>query len=128
MVAYPRELSDADVDRIFAALAHATRRDIIRRVLTREHTVSELSHAYEVSFAAVQRHVAVLEEAGLVIKRAEGRERLVRAEVSMLARARELLHEYEQLWRGRVDRLDALLADDPHPTAAGSSATSKKGP
>lgn len=116
MVVYQQGLSDDEVDRIFGALAHATRRDIVRRVLIREHTVSELADAYDVSFAAVQRHVAVLEEAHLVVKRAEGRERMVRADPTMLARARELLHQYELMWRDRIDRLDALLAEDPDPT------------
>lgn len=128
MMVVDSPLSDEEVDRVFGALAHATRRDIVRRVLAREHSVSELADAYDVSFAAIQRHVAVLEEAGLVLKRAEGRERLVRADPSMLARARELLHQYEQLWRGRIDRLDALLADDaggPPATTAKTAKTAK---
>jgi hypothetical protein len=53
----------------------------------------------------------VLETAGLIVKRAEGRERLVRADPAMIARARALLARYEDLWRARVDRLDALLAE-----------------
>ncbi len=112
-------LSDDQLDRLFHALAHATRRDIVRQVLTAEHSVSELARTYDVSFAAVQKHVAVLEAAGLVIKRAEGRERLVRADPAMIARARELLRRYEDLWRARIDQLDALLAEDP----AGASAS-----
>ena len=67
------------------------------------------------SFAAVQKHVAVLEEAGLIIKRAEGRERLVRADPTMIARARALLARYEDLWRARIDRLDDLLAEPSDP-------------
>lgn len=106
------EPTDDVVDRVFHALAHATRRDIVRRAIEREQSVSQLAREYAVSFAAVQRHVAVLEEAGLVVKRAEGRERLVRADPTMIARARRLLAKYEELWRSRVDRLDALLAAD----------------
>lgn len=106
------ELTDADVDRIFHALADATRRDIVRRTLGGEASVSELAQRYEMSFAAVQKHVAVLEEAGLVTKKAKGRSRLVRADPGQLARARDLLDGYAHLWRGRIDRLDALLADD----------------
>jgi DNA-binding transcriptional ArsR family regulator len=106
-------LADDDVDRLFGALAHATRRDIVRRAMDREHTVSELASTYDVSFAAIQRHVAVLEAAHLVVKRAEGRERMVRADPTMLTRARALLHQYELLWRDRIDRLDALLAEEP---------------
>ncbi|CAN5153985.1 metalloregulator ArsR/SmtB family transcription factor [soil metagenome] len=106
------DLSDADVDRLFHALADATRRDILRRTLVGDTSVSRLADAYEMSFAAVQKHVAVLEGAGLVTKENHGRERLVRADAATIARAQKLLASYADLWRGRVDRLDALLADD----------------
>jgi DNA-binding transcriptional ArsR family regulator len=110
------ELADDEIDRIFHALAASTRRDILRRTIEREQSVSMLARDYDMSFAAVQKHVAVLEAAGLVIKRAEGRERLVRADPSMIARARALLDRFEALWRSRVDRLDALLAEEPDTT------------
>jgi len=109
------ELTDDQTDRLFQALAAATRRDILRRTIEREQSVSTLAGAYDMSFAAVQKHVAVLEEAQLIVKRAEGRERLVRAEPVMIARARALLSRYEDLWRGRIDRLDAVLSE-PTPT------------
>lgn len=112
------ELSEAEIDRVFHALAISTRRDILRRTIEREYSVSTLAGDYEMSFAAVQKHVAVLEEAGLIVKRAEGRERLVRANPEMIARARALLARYEELWRARVARLDDLLAETP--TSAGS--------
>ncbi|MGO1544226.1 MAG: ArsR/SmtB family transcription factor [Gulosibacter sp.] len=122
MVAYssgfdtPRDaasaLSDAEVDRIFRALADATRRDIVRRTLTEAITVSTLAADYEMSFAAVQKHVAVLATAGLVTKQQQGRERLVRGNPETIQQAQSLLDQYEQLWRGRIDRLDALFADD----------------
>jgi len=105
------ELSDDEIDRVFHALAAATRRDILRRTLTSEYSVSALAREYDMSFAAVQKHVTVLEAAGLIVKRAEGRERLVRADPEMIARARVLLARYEELWRARIDRLDALLAE-----------------
>ncbi|MCM3695032.1 ArsR/SmtB family transcription factor [Microbacterium oleivorans] len=105
------ELSDDQIDRVFHALATATRRDILRRTLQREQSISALAADYDMSFAAVQKHIAVLEAAELVVKRAEGRERLVRADPGMIARARALLAQYEDLWRARIDRLDALLAE-----------------
>ena len=103
------ELSRADVDRIFGALADATRRDILARVLTAEVPVSTLAASYDMSFAAVQKHVAVLERAGLVSKHARGRERLVRGEVERTRAAGRLLDQYEQIWRGRIRRIDELL-------------------
>lgn len=108
-----RELSEAEVDRVFHALATSTRRDILRRTIEREQSVSTLASEYEMSFAAVQKHVAVLEAANLIVKRAEGRERLVRANPEMIARARALLARYEELWRSRIARLDELLAEPP---------------
>lgn len=111
-----RELSEVEVDRVFHALATSTRRDILRRTIEREQSVSTLASEYEMSFAAVQKHVAVLEAANLIVKRAEGRERLVRANPEMIARARALLARYEELWRSRIARLDELLAETPAST------------
>jgi DNA-binding transcriptional ArsR family regulator len=124
VVRFAAELSDAEVDRIFRALADATRRDIVRRTLGGEASVSELARAYDMSFAAVQKHVSVLEGAGLVTKHPQGRERIVRGNPDTIRRAQALLERYERIWRSRIDRLDALLAetDDPTPN------TSAKGP
>ena len=105
-------LADDEVDRIFRALADRTRRDIVRRTLVGEVTVSQLASGYDMSFAAVQKHVAVLEGAGLITKQPHGRERLVRGNPQMIQRAQALLDQFEALWRERVARLDALLADD----------------
>jgi DNA-binding transcriptional ArsR family regulator len=107
------ELTDDEVDRIFHALADATRRDIVRRTLVGEASVSRLADSYDMSFAAVQKHVAVLEGAGLVTKHRNGRERLVRGNPDTIARAQRLLDEFELVWRSRVERLDSLLAEEP---------------
>lgn len=105
-------LSDEAIDGIFHALADATRRDIVTRVLQRPHSVSELAAGYAMSFAAVQKHVAVLEKAALVSKSRSGREQLVSGEVDTIGRARELLRRYEQLWHARAAAIDALLDDE----------------
>lgn len=107
-----KEFSDEAVDRIFRALADATRRDIVRRTLVGEYSVSELARDYDMSFAAVQKHVAVLEAADLVVKIPSGRERIIRGNPDAIRRAQDLLGHFEQLWRGRIDRLDALLAEE----------------
>jgi DNA-binding transcriptional ArsR family regulator len=109
MIVRSADISDAEVDRIFRALADATRRDIIRRTLKRDATVSELAARYEMTYQAVQKHVAVLEVAGLVTKHPRGRERLVCGDPGAIRRAQELLEAYEHIWRGRIERLDALL-------------------
>ena len=110
MVVYQR--GDAEVDRLFHALADTTRRDIVRRAITGEHSVSELARHYPISLTAVQKHVGVLEEAGLVMKRRHGREQRVVAQHDALRRAQRLLDELEVLWRGRLDRMGALLDED----------------
>jgi DNA-binding transcriptional ArsR family regulator len=107
-----RRPADAHLDRLFRALADRTRRDIVARVLSGEEaSVSTLAARYAMSFAAVQKHVAVLAEAGLVTKRTQGRERMVRGNPKELARARELLMQLEQLWMSRFSQLDAILAE-----------------
>jgi DNA-binding transcriptional ArsR family regulator len=110
------ELSDADsVDNVFHALADPTRRDILRRSGLGEPSVSRLAEAYPISFAAVQKHVAVLERAGLVTKERRGREQLVRTDPGGVGRAREALDQLETEWRGRVGRMAGLLAHMPDP-------------
>jgi DNA-binding transcriptional ArsR family regulator len=106
-----------DFDRTFGALADATRRDIVRRAVDGEEGVAELAVHYPMSFAAVQKHVAVLERAGLVVKERRGREQLVRTDHAAVGRARVVLDELETAWRGRVDRMADLLAQMPKPAA-----------
>lgn len=100
-------------DALFHALADRTRRDILRRAMTGEHSVSALAANYDMSFAAVQRHVAVLERAGLVTKRRCGRQQLAHGEVEAVRSVASMLTELEELWRGRIARIDDLIATDP---------------
>ncbi len=106
------EAAEEGVDRLFHALADTTRRDILRRCVQDDLSVSRLAEAYPMSFAAVQKHVAVLERAGLVVKRRNGREQLVRTEPDAVGRARQALDELETAWRGRVERMSRLLAGE----------------
>ena len=101
------------VDQIFAALADATRRDIVTRVLRDEASVSALARHYDMSFAAVQKHIAVLERAHLVTKRRHGREQLVSGDVTTIRAAARLLGKYEQIWRGRIGRIEEILTQPP---------------
>ena len=96
-------------DALFHALADRTRRDIMRRVLAGEHSVSTLAGNYDMSFAAVQKHVAVLERAGLLTKRRNGREQLASGDVDAVRSVGSMLTELEQVWRGRIARIDALI-------------------
>ncbi|HEX2176021.1 MAG TPA: metalloregulator ArsR/SmtB family transcription factor [Nocardioidaceae bacterium] len=107
-------MTESDEDRAdawFHALGDRTRRDILRRVLRGEHSVSTLAASYDMSFAAVQKHVAVLERAGLLTKRRRGREQLASGQVEAVRSVASMLTELEELWRGRITRMDDLLAD-----------------
>ena len=105
-----RQPTTRALDQLFGALADATRRDILARVMDADASVSELAARYEMSFAAVQKHVAVLERAQLVTKRRDGRAQRVAGNPDAVRRANRLLTEFEERWLGRVERLDALLA------------------
>lgn len=115
-------MNNSDEDRAdawFHALADRTRRDILRRVLAGEHSVTTLAQSYDMSFAAVQKHVAVLERAGLLTKRRRGREALASGDVEAVRSVGLMLGELEALWRGRIARMDELLASpDTPPTIA----------
>jgi DNA-binding transcriptional ArsR family regulator len=104
----------ADYDRIFGALSDATRRDIVRRAIDGEEGVAELASHYPMSFAAVQKHVVILERAGLVSKHRSGRRKVVRTNLTGLRVARRLLDRYEELWRERVERMSQLIDDSPN--------------
>lgn len=97
---------------MFHALADGTRRDILLHTLDGPHNVSALARRYPMSFAAVQKHVAVLEGAGLVIKQRQGREQLVRGNVETMRQASRLLDQLEAVWTGRIERIGELLADE----------------
>ncbi len=105
------QIDEQKANEIFHALADATRRDIVKRAVRGDHSVSALAGNYPMSFAAVQKHVAVLERAGLVSKRKSGRQQLVTTEISTIHIANQLLEELGAVWRSRLERFDVILAE-----------------
>ena len=99
-------------DRMFHALADTTRRDILVRTLQHEYSVSALARLYPMTFAAVQKHVAVLADADLVTKRRSGREQLVSGNIEAVRRASLVLDELETIWRARLAKFDELLHEE----------------
>lgn len=100
---------DPQTDRVFHALSHSVRRHILRRTMRVDISISGLARRYPMSFAAVQKHVAVLESAGLVSKRAHGREQIVSGNPDNIETARGLLEELEEFWRIRLDGFEEVL-------------------
>jgi DNA-binding transcriptional ArsR family regulator len=105
-------LSEPEADRVFQALADATRRDILARAIEREQSVSALARRYEMSLTAVQKHVAVLERAALISKHRSGREQRVAANPETLRKAATVLAAFEQLWIQRATKLAEILAEE----------------
>jgi len=110
------QVAPPDFDRMFGALADHTRRDIVRRAIDADEGIVELASHYPMSFAAVQKHVAILERAGLVTKHRIGRRKVVRTNLEQLRIVRRLLDQYEELWRGRVDRMRDLIDNSKETT------------
>jgi DNA-binding transcriptional ArsR family regulator len=106
------QFAPPDFDRMFGALADPTRRDIVRRAIDGEEGIVDLAGHYPMSFAGVQKHIAILERAGLVTKERAGRRKVVRTNMPGLLAARRLLDQYEELWRGRIDRMTELVDED----------------
>ena len=98
-------------DLVFGALADGTRRDIVRRAIAGNEGVAELAEHYPMSFAAVQKHIAILERAGLVAKQRKGRRKVVRTELGALLIAQGLLKRYEDMWRERFERMTQLIEE-----------------
>ena len=98
-------------DRLFGALANSTRRDIVRRTMKDDYSVSQLARCYTTSFAAIQKHVSILEAAGLVSKRSSGREQIVTGDINTIEDVHALLGQFEAIWRERLGRFDQVLND-----------------
>ena len=94
---------------IFGSLADPTRRDILEQLAGNELSISEVAASYNLTFAAIAKHITVLEKAHLIIKRRRGKEQLVRVSPQALADIDTYLAHYRQLWDRRFDALDRVL-------------------
>ena len=109
-----------ELNRVFHALADPTRRAILDRLAEGEATVSHLSRPFDLSFAAISKHLGVLERAGLVTRESQGRERVCRINPAALDDASSWLEFHRRFWTGRLEALEALVG-----TAAGSTAETR---
>ena len=105
------ELNAARLDRVFRALSDSTRRDMLRRLARREHTVSELAEPFQMSLAAASKHIRTLEDAGLIHRTVEGRLHRCRIEPGPLAGIGRWLRDYERFWTRRLDDLERALKE-----------------
>jgi DNA-binding transcriptional ArsR family regulator len=105
--------SEQNLDGTFAALSHPIRRGIVARLSQGDATVSELARPYDVSAPAISKHMRVLEEAGLVVRRKSGREHHCRLDTERMRAAGEWIERYRQQWSDRLDRLEQYLKENP---------------
>lgn len=98
-----------NLDLTFQSLADGTRRDILRLVAKRELSISEIAAHYDVTFAAISKHIKVLERAKLIVKRRSGKEQLVRVQPLAIKQANDYLEAYRQMWESRYGALDEVL-------------------
>ena len=101
-----------ELDRTFAALADPTRRALLAKLETGEMTLSALAEPLPMSLMAVQKHVRVLEEAGLVATRKDGRSRYVRLQSKGLSPATDWLQRAQARWNKAFDQLERLLEEE----------------
>jgi DNA-binding transcriptional ArsR family regulator len=108
--------SHAALDQVFHALADTTRRAILRDITRSEKTVGEIAHPYNMSLAAVSKHLDVLERASLVTRERKGTCRMVRLNPKPLQAAQGWLDFYEKFWKTNLDSLQNLLERPTHST------------
>ncbi|MDQ0997736.1 DNA-binding transcriptional ArsR family regulator [Phyllobacterium ifriqiyense] len=119
------EFHTSHLDAVFHALSDPTRRAILQRLTAGEHSVSDLATPFQMSLAGASKHIKVLESAGLVRRRIEGRTHICQLEAAKLAQAQQWLSTYEKFWTARLDDLEAILRQED--AAASKSATGKGG-
>jgi DNA-binding transcriptional ArsR family regulator len=103
------ELEAHQLDTVFHALGDATRRRMLRELVSGERTVSQLAEPFAISLAAASKHIKALENAGLICREVRGRTHLCRLDPGPLANAHQWLSFYERFWIDRLDVLERLL-------------------
>lgn len=100
------------LDGIFGSLADPTRRDILSRLQLGQLNVSEIAEPYDISLAAVSKHLKILEQAKLIMKRRKGKEQIVSLQPAAVMQAADYFKQYEQMWSERFDRLEKYLNEE----------------
>lgn len=100
------------LDGIFGSLADPTRRDILDRLQLGELNVTEVAQPYDMSLAAISKHLKILEQARLIRKRRQGKQRIVTLAPETMLQAADYLRHYEQMWDNRLGRLETLLKEE----------------
>jgi DNA-binding transcriptional ArsR family regulator len=102
---------NSHLDLVYGSLSDTTRRDILRRVARQELSVGEIASSYDISLAAVSKHLVVLEKARLVTKRRQGKQQVVGLSPAALTDASMHLEQYREIWESRLDRLEKYLEE-----------------
>jgi len=107
--------NETTLDRTFAALADPTRRNLLRLLSRGETRVTELARPFAISLPAVSKHLVVLERAGLLQRRRQGREHQMQLQAAPMKEAARWMEEYRTFWEGSLDQLAAYLEDSTSP-------------
>lgn len=102
---------NVQLDNIFSSLADPTRRDIMKRLVSYELSVSEIAKAYNMSLAAVSKHIKVLEKANLLLRRRQGKLHILQANVTPLKEVDQWIDFYRKYWEEAFDEMDDYLAE-----------------
>ena len=99
-------------DRIFHALSDGTRRSILERIARSDLSVAELREPFSISGPAISKHLKVLEKAGLIIRKVDGRQHRFEVNAQLLADAQQIISKLTSYWMKRLNTLDAFLKQD----------------
>src|SRR5882672_8077702 len=100
------------LDTTFQALSDPTRRGMLASLALGERSIGELGEPFAMSFAGAAKHVKVLESAGLIDRRKDGREQICTLRPEPVAEAERWLKQWEEFWTVKLDRLQAIIESD----------------